>query len=63
MDMFEYFGIHGDNTVIYGFGIFDVFDNANQFLKKHFIIFKHIFQKRRTHVFLMQLTLAQICKL
>lgn len=33
MGMFEYFGIHGDNTVIYGFQIFDGFDNANQFLK------------------------------
>lgn len=31
MDMFEYFGIHGDNTAIYGFQIFDGFDNANQF--------------------------------
>ena len=46
MDMFEYFGIHGDNTVIHGFEIFDVFDNANQFLKKHFRIFKHTFFRK-----------------
>lgn len=51
MDMFEYFGIHGDNTVIYGFEIFDVFDNTNQFFKKHFIIFKHTFFKREGLMF------------
>lgn len=51
MDMFEYFGIHGDNTVIYGFEIFDVFDNTNQFFKKHFIIFKHTFVKREGLMF------------